>query len=485
MRAFRAPLALAGLCVAVLASAACGPQGIGVPGTGTGPAGAPNGTPAPPGTSFGGPGPWGPDNRVYGSANGILETPVVGISTDESQNLWVATNAALYLLKPGEKTFRRFGAQDGLHLRSNPVKYCDSSFTGGDKACPIYGAAADPGISEITGGGKDEVFVGYFGIDEGSADWSDANRHSGKVDHVRLSSNGSIQVDRFDFVSSTTPEFWHDRTVQRLLYDHFQHPHELYVGTNHGVDRLTPDKFRAPNPGEWFLNADAEYMSDHLHPQVCYHMACGLSEIGLRLGDWRGLALSADGNLWVGGRWTGGSIRWTPKLTDWLNRKGEDIYAVAFGDPYIAGKCNSEGFCNQPVFMVPQEGDIVSVQSVAVTPDGRVWFASGRTTTQDVPRGVAVWDNHNFHYLDPVNDLGMAENDIRDMAALPDGRLVFAGATTGLTFWDPKTGAHASLRGASVLPDDHVLRLEVDAMVSPITLHVATAGGAAALRKLP
>src|SRR5207244_1965688 len=110
-----------------------------------------------PGVGFAGAGPWGPDNHQYTSADGILEQPVVGISTDESQNLWVATNAGLYLMKPGEKTFRRYGVKDGLHLQGNAVSYCDSSFTGGDKSCPILGAAADPGISEITGGGPAAV----------------------------------------------------------------------------------------------------------------------------------------------------------------------------------------------------------------------------------------------------------------------------------------------------------------------------------------
>jgi hypothetical protein len=33
--------------------------------------------------------------------------------------------------------------------------------------------------------------------------------------------------------------------------------------------------------------------------------------------------------------------------------------------------------------------------------------------------------------------------------------------------------------------NDHVLRIELDQMVSPPTLHVATWGGAAAIRKLP
>ena len=474
MTAFRASLIFTALLL-LCASIGCG-------GGSAGAGAAPDGGVVASSGSFGGPGPWGPDNVVYGSADGIREAAVVGISTDESQNLWVATNAALYLLKPGEKGFRRFDARDGLHLAGNPVAYCDSSFAGGDRACPIAGAATSAGISEITGGGPGEVFVGYFGDDEGNGDWSDPGRHSGKLDRVRLGAGGSLAVVRFDLVSSTTAQFWHNRTVQRLLYDHFQHPHELYIGTNHGVDRLLPDKYRAPNQGEWFLAATQDWMSDHLHPQVCYHHACGTSETDLRLGDWKGLALGPDGNLWVGGRWTGGEIRWTSALHDWLDRPGDQIFARAFGDGYVFGQCNAEGFCNQPVFKVPQEGDVVSVQAAAVTPDGRTWFASGRTNSFDQPRGIAVWEGSNFRYYDPQRDAGMAGNDIRDMVALPDGRLALAGASSGVTIWNPKTGAHVAVAG---LPDPHVLRMELDTMVSPPALHVATYGGAVSLRKLP
>ncbi|HEY6908912.1 MAG TPA: WD40 repeat domain-containing protein [Myxococcales bacterium] len=434
------------------------------------------------GSHFGGPSPWGTANAVYGRSAGILEQPVIGATTDEAQNLWVATRSALYLLAPGEKTFRRFTAADGLHLKGNPVQYCDRDFTGGDRSCPISGAAADPGISEIEGGAAGEVFVGYFGIDDGTGEWDDPNRHSGKLDRVRLDPGGRLLVDRFDLVASNSAQFWHNRTVQRLLYDHFHHPHELYAGTNHGVDRLSPDKYRAPKNGEWFLGADAEWMSDHLHPQVCFHHACDASESDLRLGDWRGLALAADGNLWVGGRWTGGQIRWTQDLNSWWNRPGSQIFSVAFGDPY-KGPCT--GFCNQPVFMVPAEGEVISVQAVAVTPDGRAWFASGRTTTRDTPRGLAAWDGKAFRYFDPQRDAGLPESDIRDMVALPDGRLVIAGQSSGLVFWNPQTGAHAALRAGPDLPDDHVFRLELDTMVSPPALYVATFAGAAALRNFP
>ncbi len=430
-----------------------------------------------------GPSPWGTSNATYAVAAGIREQPVVGATTDEAQNLWVATPAALYLLAPGDRTFRRFDARDGLHLMSNPVQYCDADFAGGDRSCPIAGAAVEPGISEIEGGAAGEVFVGYHGHDDGSGDWSDPGRHTGKLDRVRLLSGGALQVDRLDLVSTDTAQYWHDRTVQRLLYDHEMHVGELYAGTNHGVDRILPDRYRAPGKGEWFLNATREWLSDHLHPQVCYHHACDASESDLRLGDWKGLALSPDGNLWVGGRWTAGQILWTPDLSAWLSRPGNQIFKVAFGDPY-PGPCGSD-YCNQPVFMVPAEGDVISLQAVAVGTDGRVWFASGRTTSADAPRGLAAWTGQSFEYFDPQRDVGMAESDISDMVALPDGRLALSGPSTGVVLWNPQTRAHVALRAGADLPDDHVLRLKLDRMVQPPTLYVATWGGVAALRKLP
>jgi hypothetical protein len=108
---------------------------------------------------------------------------------------------------------------------------------------------------------------------------------------------------------------------------------------------------------------------------------------------------------------------------------------------------------------VPQEGDVVSIQAAAVAGDGRVWFASGRTTTRDTPRGLAVWAGKTFQYFDPMRDAGLGDADVRDLIALPDGRLVLAGTTSGMVFWNPQTGAHTALRGPD-LPDDHVFRLE-------------------------
>jgi hypothetical protein len=437
---------------------------------------------------FIGAGPWPLTNVSYTAANGILESPVVGTSTDEAQNLWVATRSALYLLRPGQDRFHRYSAADGLHLQSNPARYCDRDLPGGDRACPIYGAAADPGITAIVGGGPNEVFVGYAGVitESSTFDLADPDRHSGKLDRVRVDGRGTLTVDRFDMASGLHGGvYWHNRTVERMIYDHFIHPHELYVGANHGVDLMRPDQFRYPRPGEWFDNANLEYMADHLHPRVCYHAPCGRDESNERMGEWRGLALAPDGEVWVAGRWTAGKIRWDPDLRHWFMRPGEQAFSFAFGDPYLAAP-NEAGGINEPVFRPPREGDPVSLSAVTVTPDGRAWFASAaRHSPDDRDYGVAVWNGRSFQYFNPIVDLGMAESKVVDLIALPDGRLVAAGSRTGLVLWNPATGQHQSLRAPQWLADDAVTSLELDKMVNPYAIHVSTRYGATVIRQLP
>ena len=510
-------------------AADAGPADAGSADAGSADAGPADAGPADGGTiTFGGPGPWPVANVTYGSADGILELPVVGTSTDEKQNLWVATNSALYLLQPGEKRFRRFDAHDGLHLQNNPVRYCDDSLGGGDRTCPIYGAAGSPGIIEIVGGGNDEVFVGYSGDhnwnDPNDGTWGDPYRHDGKIDRVRLvrKSDGTIDsaaVVRFDLVSGNTPNYWHNRIIERMLFDHFTHKHELYVGAEHGLDKLSPDLWFEPNP-HWPYPDQLVWMSDHLHPVSCLDEWCTGDEgqDTQMMGDWRGLALSPEGDLWVGGKWSAGKIFYTalnaevkPDGTQgnkgWFQRGGDAYrdpltgrnYSFGFNfcpsggsiknfdektHTWVRGGCPYAGV--PPVFVPPKAGDEVSISAVAVTPDGTSWWASGPLGPYPA-YGLAWYDGNQFHYVDPVAQAGTAERSISDMVALPDGRLVLAGPNSGLTLWNPARPAEPAvhIRAGQGIPDDHVTRLELDAMVKPPALHVSTAGGAAVLRVLP
>jgi hypothetical protein len=407
----------------------------------------------------------------------------------------VATPSALYLLRPGGGSFHRYDASDGLHLDGNPVRYCDDHpMSPADHCGGSISTGAGYAITRIVGGGPGEVFVGYAGDDgdgtiqcppkdvtlvDAGADYCDPARHSGKLDRVRVGADGKLAVDRIDLVANHQGgNFWHDRTVQSLAFDHFVHPHTLYVGTNHGVTMILPDQLRMPNPGEWYDSAYSEWMGDHLHARVCDPGPCPAVEGPQRMGDWAGLDVDAHGSVWHAGRWTAGLITWTAHPLDWVGRNG-GAFAVAFGDPYPM-PANADGFENEPVFRVAREGDSPHLTGVAVCPDGQVWFSSSgpQSGTSDT---VAVWDGHKFRSF-PATSLGLGERAVRDVACLPDGRVVLAGFTTGAVVYDPAKGTSKPLPG---LPSGAVRDVEVDRMVTPPTLHVATAAGAAAIRLLP
>jgi hypothetical protein len=214
--------------------------------------------------------------------------------------------------------------------------------------------------------------------------------------------------------------------------------------------------------------------------RVCQIHGQALVRLRARMGDWRGLVVAPDGDLWHAGRWSAGKIRWVADLTQWNTRSGAQAYAVAYGNG------------SDPVFPVPQVGDVVSLSGVALQPDGSPWFASaffyGNQPSVSGPgtgRGLAHdTGGAHFAYASPF-DAGMSEQDVQDLAALPDGRLILAGAHSGLVFWDPGTGTHAALRAGQGIPDDRVQQLWLDTAVSPPALYVSTAGGVAVLRSFP
>jgi hypothetical protein len=537
-----------------------GVDGGDVPDAGTPDAGQPDaGNPtdggSPGGIVFGTPGPWPTDNVTFTQKDGILAGDlgggVVGMTTDESQNIWLATHNALYVMRastpsrPGDKTFAlRFDGTKGqglkapnsyapdtdIHLRNNAISYTDSGLSNGINET-IDGAASDPGITEIVGGGPNEVFVGYASFhdfahpDPNDGTSRDPFRHTGKVDRVRLKDDGTIEVVRFDLVSGNTTEFWHCRNIERMAFDHFFHPHELYVGTEHGIDKLSPDKWFQPKdpatgkPKAWVYTDNQYWMSDHLHPRVCLHEECSNTNPNANtqmMGDWRGLAIGPDGDLWAGGKWSAGKIIYTELAAEldtngipnpsgkagWYQRLGSVAYKHVFGDPW----CGSAGQVKRwdgtqwvlvscgpgsgapPVFQPPMEGDPVFINGVTVAPNGIVWWSSTQY-------GIASFDGRDppcrgsapaascFQYFDP-SSMGVA-GSVSDIVALPDGRLAIGSNGGGVTIWDPATRTSKTIRAGSGLPDNGVKRMELDTMVKPPALHVSTNTGAARIRIVP
>ncbi|MHB1845039.1 MAG: hypothetical protein ACYCWW_09425 [Deltaproteobacteria bacterium] len=374
---------------------------------------------------------------VYGPNSGIQELPVVGAQPDEAQNLWVVTHQALYLLRPGQTTFHRYTDADGLHLAlSQP-----------------------PGITAVAGGSAGQAYVGYEGWVDGTPNQdTQAQKDMGKLDQVTLNPDGTLTVFRFNVHDSDSINYWENRSVRRLLYDHTFHPGDLYVGFNHGVDRINGDSY-----------------ADHVHPEVCLG-GCSNPQNTEMIGEWRGLAFDAKhgGAVWMGGEYTAGLLGWTSNLMSWIDNSANP-FIVAFGDPYPP---------SQPVFEPPQEGDSVDIRAIAVTPDGLVWFASGPEWSDSDPQyGIAsyAFSSGGFTYYDPMS-LGFGTKALMDMVALPDGRLVFGTEYDGLRIWTPQNGQLFSMTVVDGLPGNQIQMMYLDTSVSPPALYVGTDGGLAVLR---
>ena len=431
--------------------------------------------PAPDPHRFGGlgVGPWPTAAlTVYGSADGILEAPI-SASTDEVQNIWVVTERALYLLAPGQKRFHRYTAADGLHVGP--------------------GFTEPPDFTLVIGGGKaagnGECFVGYYFHDthDNPGDKvpfahtdKDPVAHMGKLDQVVLRADGTLDVRRYDFHNTNDWHFYETRTIMSGVYDHVFHPGELYLGSNHGVNRVQGDKWRAPKTSSELADpwqVEKEYYADHVHPVVCTGGPC-TPDRAIAFGDFFGLALGPDGRLWMGGLTSAAAIGWTPTLRDWYESyAGHNPFVPAFGDPLPT---------NPPIFKPPNYGDPVNIRAVAPTEDGMVWFASGEVEAWRGPTyGLAgVDEKKHITYYDPIA-LGAIEYNILEMVALPDGRLVLGFPDSGLLVWKPGDPKGHRLTTKDGLPGNRIGRLYLDRMVDPPALYVPTDGGLAVFRTVP
>jgi hypothetical protein len=180
-----------------------------------------------------------------------------------------------------------------------------------------------------------------------------------------------------------------------------------------------------------------------------------------------------------------------------VERPGHLAFSEVFGDPYPGlPPVFQPTSCDYgaPPPCQAMEGLVVSLTAVSAADDGTAWFASGQVfgpgpnLGSDEPQhyfGVASYlRGKGLHYYG-YSELGVPEDNVQDLVALPNGQIVLAGGSTGLVFFDPATGQHVNVRAGEGIPHDRVLQLEVDRMVNPPALHVSTAGGAAVFRVFP
>ncbi len=367
-------------------------------------------------------GPWPLSDTVYGASQG-LSGPILDSSPDDAQNIWAATREALYVMRPGQSSFQKLTAADGLHIGP----FTDPS-----------GHANETSITAIAGGHANEVFVGYYGY-ESDTPYQDteAQKELGNADKVTLGADGRITVTRYlfrcDYEHSTC---WENRSPRRMVFAHDGvAAGHLFIGFNHGVSHVFNDMF-----------------GDHVHPEVWWHHADGTTVE--KIGEFFGLAVDAKGNLWMAGRYGVGLQPWNamPHFS-WVD--GSFIWAFTIFAPGHS--------------LDTPDNYVEDDSGAAITPSGDLYVSS-------FTRGLTHWDPKTSNY-GTMSQVSAAPSSILDLAADPDGTLWMIDVGGQLLRYDPASNGLKSWPGIS-----GAHRVVVDHTVTPRAVYVATDGGVAVIR---
>lgn len=377
------------------------------------------------GTSPAGPWPLA-ELTTYGAAQGLVG-PILDASPDEAQNIWAISRDALFVMRPGQTRFSIFTTADGLHIQP---------FT------DPYGAPAASYLTALAGGAPNQAFVGYFGYESSPDPFADTEeqRQLGNADKITLLPDGRITVTRYLFrCDYDAAHCWEDRSVRRMLYAHSDTAAgHLFLGMNHGAVHVFNDSW-----------------GDHIHVGAWYQVEGGPPT--LSVGQWYGLALEPNGDLWIAGKTGVGLQPWNPTPHfAWVDGHFRYSFTTNTAD---------HGLHIAPDYQENQRG-------IGRAPDGTIWMAS-------LSYGLFSWDpaSRDYARIQRWTSPGLPQSQYVDLAADLDGSLWLVLASGELLRFQPTTGAVQTTPGVS-----GVRRIYLDATVTPRSLYAATTSGLAVIR---
>lgn len=343
--------------------------------------------------------------RFWGAPHGV-PGPILDVSSDAGGNVWAANRASLLLLRPGSAEWETFTEDDGL---------------------------SEYPVISVAGGNANEVWVGYEGLfpDDNPFDDPPDISKSGDVDRIRIDGR---TVDRFHYdISSppnTIPGYPEARDILRTCY------------------KVVP-VLSGPAAGDvWFGCNHGMAMWHGGHGRIFEHEHTGIDVDGsLVTGDFRGIAVMPDGNVWIGGAVRSGLLRYADA--------GRNFWAPI--DPIIE-------IWPPGVALDPQGYDWI----MHFEPDagGGLWIASyGNGVAYRGPGG-------GFTYLTTGN--GLPDNRVRELALDTDGS-VWMATEGGLIRW--RDGAVVQLFDARDGVPGGPLSVHVDSRSSPRRVIMGTTDG--------
>ncbi len=299
-----------------------------------------------------------------------------------------------------------------------------------------HGLAPYP-ILAVAGGNANEVFVGYEGVfpDGNAFDDPPEIATSGDVDRLTLRPDGTFDRVHYDISSPPDDEYPDGRDPVRTCY------------------RIVP-VLSGPFAGDvWFGCNHGVAMWSARWGRVLEHRHTAINRNGsLYTGDFRGLAVAPNGNVWIGGAHRGGVIHYAdeggnffapidpeidafppgvskdPNADDWTMAMAVD----GAGGVWVAGFGNGLGHMTEGgswTHLTTADGlPDDRVYDLARDPDGTLWAAAGE--------GLVRLDGHaivqTFNNMNGPNGTYMAVGI--DAASSP--RRVLFGTSRGIGVYD-------------------------------------------------
>jgi hypothetical protein len=379
---------------------------------------------------------------------------VYGVTADEGGNIWVAGGEdGLFLLRPGESTFRKFTMADGLR----PYGYMpDGSVPPGPKYLKVI---------SVAGGPAGTVFVGYEGMPGAGTDHCESNwdgpspdparYKSGDADKVTLLEDGTLHVVHYDIFSGPTVVRDEPRgreklcNILRIAYD--KRTRSVWFGGNHGFAR--GDSEYQGNPGCNGQHA-CSGVTEHVHPAlnayVYSHQAQDKAEYPNEPSRWRvrgalltdayyGVAVDPSGDVWFGGAERSTRFRYATaeagRHNYWRAQSMTEDKEHAWNRfdfwPDAVG---------EPAMSRPEQRTPDHVSSMTMAPDGTVWAGS-------FSRGLAQLDRDGRVQRRLASELVDRKGLVSSVAADPLDGSIWAGASWGggISRVKDNTIAHYSL----------------------------------------
>jgi hypothetical protein len=405
-----------------------------------------------------GPGPWPTDASLNYTKRFNLGN-VRSVSVDDAYNIWMLDGERIGVLRPGDSAPRWVSNIGQAQLGFGPDALALSStvICGGSAGRAYVGYSTYELDNAFIFSPDGRSFPRYDDPDETRFDpLKYAEYQKGDLDIVKLAPDGNIVLEEHlqrsarpngpqnvGIRNTNDHHFDEDRSVLTCTkVMHGRYKGQVYIGTNHGVSRISGLYYNSHRHPVWF----EEKLDENGNPTGSKTQKAGYTYA---------LGIGLNGQVLIGNDWNVGIVVPSEKLADWDRTEGN----------------YNEELLNAHVPAVNSLPEKDYWRGFQQTTDNKYYLAS---------KDYGLWQIDEIKWKSEANATkvpGLPTDQLTSLAATGDGSLFIGTAGAGLWRLSPdKQLTQVSVEGG------HVRELFYDPTVKPAMLYVLTNAGLTVLR---